>query len=174
MSKSKKTFTDPATGEAIESTALARWLAGLVRWMAGLVAWLVIWLVYGLINVLGGEAFSGPDIGLVPWLAVGLIVWLIVWLAVGVGAELDKVRSNPYAKWVHDGIARRQHLRRQRVLRQQEFPHVPDGALSLARPPGEPEPTAASLSLAEPPEEAAPRLAAGVEATETEEQVSTH
>jgi hypothetical protein len=92
----------------------------------------------------------------------------------GLAAGLFIVLIAPFCQRMHDGIAQRQHIHRQRILRQQEFSHVPDGALSRAQPPGEPEPTAASLSRADVPEEATPRLAAGVEAaTEEEEQVVT-
>jgi predicted lipid-binding transport protein (Tim44 family) len=171
MSKREKTYMDPQTGEEIKSTWLARLVAGLVL---GLVFWLAFGLVCGLVGWLAGRLAEGVGFGLVEGLSVGLIFGLLGWL-VGLAAALGEVRNTTLTQRVHDSIARRQHLRRQRLLRRQEFPHVPDGALSLAHPPGEPEPTAVSLSLAKPPpEEDTPRLAAGVEATETEEQVSTH
>jgi hypothetical protein len=155
MSKRKKTFTDPQTGEEIESTAMARWGTGLV---IGLASGAILGL------------FLGLGLGVTWGLFAGLGVGLFTGMVVETAFRLEEVQSNSLAKRLHDGIARRQHLRRQRILRRQEFPHVPDGALSLARPPGEPEPTAASLSLADPPEEATPRLAAGVDAATAAEE----
>jgi hypothetical protein len=173
MSKRKPTFQDPKTGEEIESTALARWGAGLA---IGLAIGLVVGLVFGLSGWPVFELFGALVFGLVLGLALGLVLGLVSGLAVGPTARpdgrLDNVRNDLLSQRVHDGIARWQHLRRQRLLRQQEFPHVPDGALSRADPPGEPEPTQASLSLAKPPEEDAPRLTASVEAEmEAEEQM---
>jgi hypothetical protein len=148
-----QTFTDPKTGEEIESTTLARWGAG---------------LVYGLLNGLLLGLIMGRQ-GLLPGLFAGLFG---VFLG-GVVAWGYAVRHNPLTRRVHDRIARQQHFRRQRILRRQEFPHVPDGALSLAGPPGEPEPTAASLSRAEAPEEDSPlRLMAGVNEASEEEELS--
>jgi hypothetical protein len=79
---------------------------------------------------------------------------------------------------IHNTIARQQHFHRQRLLKrkllEEEWAGVPDGALSRAQPPGEPEPTAASLSRSEAPEEAAPRLTVSVDvANEEEELVAT-
>lgn len=47
---------------------------------------------------------------------------------------------------------------------------VPDGALSRAQPPGNPEPTDASLSRADLPEEDQPRLAISVDDQPTTEE----
>jgi hypothetical protein len=218
MNKQKQTFTDPQTGEEIESTALARWGAGLAfgvvfglffgllfgLFTRGIGIWLGLpfgllgALVYGLIRrwrrplrfgIVFGAAW-GVFAGLLAWglfalhggitaetnnpldrliggLVVGLISGLFTAFSMGCWGGLGARLAYPITQRVHHGIARQQHLRRQRLLRRQEFPHVPDGALSRALPPGKPEPTAASLSLAEPPEEAVPRLAAGVEEATT-------
>jgi hypothetical protein len=167
MSKRRQTFTDPRTGEEIESTTLAQWGAWLTIGLGGLFIGLVFGLILGLVGKLGAALhwlIAGLGLGLVCGVAFVLLFWVVT--------LPYEVRNEPLARWVHDGIARRQHRCRQRVLQGQEFAHVPDRALSRARPPGEPEPAAASLSLAEPPEEAAPRLAAGVEAeTAAEEKV---
>jgi hypothetical protein len=165
MNKQKQTFTDPQTGEEIESTALA-------RWGAGLVVGLVLGLVFGLIFRLVAGLLIGPVFGLVG----GSILWVFGILLASVLALFawrDTFRRDSLMGSVHDGIARQQHLRRQRILRRQEFSHVPDGALSRARPSGEPEPTSVSLSRAEAPEEEPPRLAAGVDAVAEEEQTVT-
>lgn len=116
----------------------------------------------GLVAALMGWLFLGFCVGLF----VGLVFELLVWL----GVDLAYGRADPSFQRMHDGIARWQHLRRQRILRRQAFPHVPAAALSRADPSGKPEPTDTSLSLAEPQEEK-PRLAGGVEeATAADEE----
>jgi hypothetical protein len=50
---------------------------------------------------------------------------------------------------VHDGIARWQQRRRLRQIQGQAVPHIPDGALSRAQPPGKPEASARSVSRAD-------------------------
>jgi hypothetical protein len=103
------------------------------------------------------------------WQARLLLALLAVALGSIVGSGLAVLFMDP----VHDGIARLQHVRRQRLLKrrllEQEWAGVPDGALSRAPTPARPEPTQASLSLAEAPEEEPPRLAAAVGAAEEEE-----
>jgi hypothetical protein len=80
------------------------------------------------------------------------------------------VRETSWGQQVHDGIARWHHFRHQRFLQRQlleeEWAGVPDGAISRARPPGNPDPTQTSLSRAEVPKEAPLSLAMSVE-TET-------
>lgn len=146
MSKPKQTFTDPKTGEEIESTALARWGGSLfVGLTMGLTSGLLNWFEKGLI---GGFIF-------------GLISGL-VYLAIGETWG----RDHPFTRWIHDGIARQQHFHRQRILRRQEFPHVPNKALSRVKSLGQPEPDQASLSVAEEAEDDRPRLAEAVEVEE--------
>jgi hypothetical protein len=170
MGKRKRTFTDPQTGEEIESTALAQWGPGLAY---GLLIGLPCGLLLGLFGLFIGWG-TGIGVGLLIGLLGGLAYLLVFGLLVGWffkwGLGPDEIRIDPLARRVHDSISRRQHLRRQRILRRQEFPHVPDGALSRALPPAEPEPTAASLSLAAPPGEAVPRLTAGVDEANTVEE----
>jgi hypothetical protein len=177
MSKPKQTFTDPQTGEEIESTWLARWGGGLfsVLCASGLGIGLPLGLLFGLAAGWATGLLNGL-LALVAGLVIGLVTGLPLGLLFGLYflvADLDTVRYNPFCQRVHDGLARRQHLRRQRILRRQEFPHVPDGALSRAGPPGQPEPTAVSLSRAPAPEEDPPlRLTAGVNEASEEEELS--
>jgi hypothetical protein len=138
-------------------------------WLGGLILGLAIGLGGGLVVGLDSGWGSGLAFGLTMGLILGLFcVRSGQWFGWGVGE---------FTRWVHDGIARQQHLRRQRLLKrrllEQEWAGVPDGALSRARPAGEPEPTAASLSLAELPAEDKPYLTASVEATTEEERVVT-
>jgi predicted lipid-binding transport protein (Tim44 family) len=166
MSEPKRTFTDPKTGEEIASTTLARWIAGLCVAPCIVLGGVLGAVVGGLLGVLLGD-------GLVKMGGLGLLLGFL--LGAGLVVKLSGWLIPLFAGRVHDGIARQQYLRRQRILRRQEFPHVPDGALSRAQPPGEPTPTAASLSRAEAPAEETPlRLAASVDAaTEEEEKVLT-
>jgi hypothetical protein len=175
MDKRKRTFTDPKTGEEIESTALARWGAGLAF---GPVAGIVVGLYFGL----GVALIAGPGAGLIVGLVVGPVVGLYLGLIDGLSFGLDGAPFfgplDSFTHRVHNGLAWQQHRHRQRVLERKrgqaerlrqrkrleaEWAGVPRGAISRARPPDRPEPTAASLSLAASPEAAAPRLTAGVD-----------
>jgi hypothetical protein len=144
MSERRQTFRDPKTGEEIESTVLARTGAGLIAGLGGSLGFLL------------GSV----------WPARLLLALLAVALGSIVGSGLAVLFMDP----VHDGIARLQHLRRQRLLKrrllEQEWSGVPDGALSRASTPGEPGPTDTSLSRAEAPEEPPPRLRAAVDTAE--------
>jgi hypothetical protein len=70
--------------------------------------------------------------------------------------------------------ARRQHFRRQRILRrkqlEKEWAGVPDGAISRAQPPSKPEPTQGSLSRVEVLKEDPTRLQKDVEAEKEAEE----
>jgi hypothetical protein len=202
MSERKQTFTDPKTGEEIESTVLARWGAGLIvglvpglliglsNGLAGLIVGLTVGLIFGPI---AGRLLKRVDevyFGLIVGSSLGLIGYLISGLHWGwLGALVMGLFGGlccgaiggllgAFSKWAHDNIARQQHLRRQRLLKrkllEEEWAGVPDSAISRAHPSGEPGPTSASLSRAEAPEEEPPRLAAGVDAvTGAEEQAIT-
>ena len=130
MSEDKLIFTDPKTGEEMESTWLARF--GVV----------LVWAL------LGGLAF-GLLGGLLGRLMMDLVVGLVFGLVVGLIVELKGPRDHRISQWAHDEIARRQHRRRQHILRIQNPTQVPDTALSRAQPPGEPIPIDAALSLAD-------------------------
>ena len=136
--RKRQTFVDPETGEEMVST----WLACIASWLVfglffglafGLVGGVLGWLVFGVLFGLIYGLFSG--------LSGGLIAGLLV-------PELETARSFRFTRWAHDGMARRQHRRRQRLLRSQEEQHVPDTAISRAQPPGAPQPTDAALSIA--------------------------
>jgi hypothetical protein len=169
MSQPKKTFADPATGEEIKSTGLARLFAGLA---SGLVVELVFGLGLGLVCGLAG----GLEVGLSFGLGLGLVCGLVFWLLSGLGeglvrgfTSMEEARKEALSRRIHDRIARWQHCRRQSLLQgrswEDEWAGVPKGALSRAQPPGPPEPTDASLSLtSKPDEEASIRLTAGAEA----------
>ena len=151
MSKKKQIFTDPQTGDEMSSTWLARLVVGAI-W--GLIIGVLFGVVIGLIVGVFCEVFSVP-FGEVFWgVALGLGGGLFVaGLAAGMLCELQKARSDPFTRWIHDATARTQHRRRQRVLRSKEHQDVPDTALSRAHPPGEPQPTGAALSVADDPDE---------------------
>jgi hypothetical protein len=161
MSNQKTTFTDPQTGEEIESTWLARWVAGGVDTLE---VGLEVGLIIGLF--LGWQL--GPLGGLVAGLVSGLGGGLVAGLVAGLGYDLEEAQSHPFAPTVHDRIARRQHFRRQRLLRlrqlEAEWAGVPNRALSQALPSGPPRPTDVSVSSAEPPPGAKPRLAGVIQA----------
>jgi hypothetical protein len=129
----------------------------------GLVCSSIGWLSYRLVTGRG----SG--------LSLGLLVVLVVWWLWSLRVRLAERPDDPLSQRLHGSMAQWQHLQRlrhQRMLQRQQFPHVPDGALSRARLPGKPEPNQASLSRAEEPEEDTHRLAAGVgEATGEENAV---
>jgi hypothetical protein len=102
------------------------------------------------------DRFGYCLVALSPLLIVLPVSWVVAFL------------SSRGAQQVHNAVARRQHQRRQRLIQRQlledEWAGVPNGAISRARPPGDPEPTHASLSRAEAPEEEAPpRLAVSVD-----------
>ena len=147
MSKDKQTFIDPEIGEEIESTWLARWgsLIGGV-----LIGGVLIVLLSGLFGVLRYGLFPGllvgPYLGLIFVLIAGLVSTLQV-------PEMEVTRNDPFTRWAHDRIARRQHRRLRRKLLDEEWANVPDTALSRAQPPGEPVPTDTALSLADEPDE---------------------
>lgn len=115
---------------------------------------------------------TSMGIGLLVSVGVG---WLVFGLVFGWLGRADEIRRKVLFRLLHDGIARQQY--RQDLQRKQkeearkrmeeekqrieeEWAGVPDGALSPAEPPGEPEATATSLSLAREPEEEKPRLGA--------------
>ena len=128
MSKEQQTFTDPKSGEEIEST----WLARVVpRMLVGL----LIGLGIGMAQGMGTELLVVLPLGI---LCIGL-------LFLRVRTDMEKARRNRLIRWAHDTIARRQH--RRRILRSKEDQDVPDGAISRAQPPGEPQVTDAALSL---------------------------
>ena len=129
MSETKQTFTDPRTGEEIESTWLAR-LAGV-----------------GSIGMFGG-VLSGLVVGLIVWLSGGLSLWLSIGVGLALGVGVGVGIGSRLSKNIHDSMARYQHRRRQRILRSQEHQHVPDTAISRVQPPDEPQPTDAALSVA--------------------------
>lgn len=167
MSKDKQTFTDPKTGEEVESTWWARWGGGLLTgWGLGLIASLSLLLGSLISDHLGlGKRDWGTDWGIVlwTWLAGGLGVGLMV----GLGFNWLSNRKDPrdwLYRWGHDVIARSQH--RRRILRSQEGQDVPATALSRAQPPGEPTPTDAALSVADEPDEPG-RLSVSEDTAET-------
>jgi len=94
----KHTFIDPKMGEEIEST----WEARLV---GGLAVGLVTGLAVGLVGYVSGHV--GVIVG-------GLMGGLLSGLALGLFEGMARVRRARLGRWVHDGIARRQHYRRQR------------------------------------------------------------
>ena len=132
MSKDRQTFTDPKTGEEIESTWLARGGSGLIF---GLVGGLICVLVHGVACC---------------WRLEPLLVPFLSCLTSGTLCGLA-LYPPPFTLQVHDRIARAQH--RRRILRSQEQHNVPDTAISRSQPPGEPEPTDAALSMSDSPEE---------------------
>lgn len=158
MSKDKQTFTDPKTGEKMESTWLARGVAGLLFGsLFGLVGEL---LMTGFSEWAG---FEGRQVaGLRGMLELGVSYGLIFGLVTGLVAAFNgdfirvllahKGKGRNSGFWpIHDAIARRQH--RRRILRSKEHQDVPDTALSRAQPPGAPVPTDAALSLADTTDE---------------------
>jgi hypothetical protein len=193
MSKEKETFTDPQTGEEMESTGVARLVGRLTTGLGvgvgcglffgvlyGLTIWGLQWDLihwqFALSTVLLLVLFAGLGFGLFGMLLVGLAFGVVSGLSPGLLGNLNDLRSTALFRWGHDSIARQQHFRHQRRLQrklfEEEWAGVPAGAISRACPPGEPKPTPASLSLAELPAEDVPRLAAGAEtATEAEKQV---
>ena len=110
----KRVFTDPKTGEEIESTALARWVAGLCY---GLVVGLVLGYMclaagaYVLVDALGGHEHPvSPSPWLVPsaLFLIGVLAGLhLAWRGIVSGGVRDPIFQAP-----HDAIARWQHRRR--------------------------------------------------------------
>ena len=135
MSKNRQTFVDPETGEVIESTWMARWWPALLCW--GL----------GISIVVIGSIITGSRMPLYCFIPMGMVTLMAL------SQGMNYWRRDRLGRWIHDGIARHQHRRRQRILRSREDQAVPDGALSRAQPPGEPTPTDAALSLADEPDE---------------------
>ena len=164
MSEGKQTFTDTHTGEEVESTWLARGLAFAIgmfprgRWAKG---------IYGL--VIGVSLISAPLawINFKPsewpypfspftgWYVAGgvLLIGMLVFGLLGAWASFFRLATllSPHIQQTHDLIAQWQH--RHRLLRSQEHHDVPDGALSRAQPPGDPQATDAALSIADDPDE---------------------
>ena len=171
MSQEKQTFVDPRTGEEMESTGLARVGVGLIGGLIGGV-------IGGVIGGCLGAALGQDRLALLLWglaggLFLGFVTGLLAGLKFGLGSwgrALEEVRWDPLDRRVHDGIARRQHARRERRHPPEDDAHVPAGAISRARPPGNPEPTSAALSRAAPSEGDKARLAAEVE-EETKDEV---
>ena len=170
MNREKQTFVDPQTGEEMESTRLARMGVG---WVGGVVGGVTGGMMGGVFGAaLGEERLAMLLLGLVGGLFLGSLTGLGYGLKFGLGSwsrGLEEVREPPLDRRIHDGIARRQHTRRQRLLRRGEYPHVPAGALSRARRVRDPEPTQTALSrTASPPGEKA-RLTREVEENTKEE-----
>ena len=141
MSENKQTFVDPKTGQKMESTWLARWGSQI----GGV-------LISGVLIVLLSGLFGALECGLFPGLLMGPLFGLIFVLIAGLFCtlrvpEMEVTRNDPFTRWAHDTIARRQY--RQRILLSQDDQAVPDTALSRAQPPGEPTPTDAALSIAD-------------------------
>jgi hypothetical protein len=151
MSKPRETFIDPLTGEEVESTPLARWGALQVRVLLGVLVGVLV-LVPAVFVMLAMAL-----LGFVPFFE-----WLSDWDFWGTFEWVDSVSVR-----VHNWIARQQYWCRQRLRRRErwqaerllqqrlleaEWAGVPDGAISRARPPDEPEPTDTSLSRAAGPE----------------------
>jgi len=165
MSKDKQTFTDPKSGEEVESTRLARWVIALG---AGLIMGLITWLLFTLFHCLViGEDYYGFYVLLPLTMFSGAVgnglyhLW--------VPPKIRDAQGNRFSRWIHDGIARTQHRRRQRILRSKEQHDVPDTAISRAQPPGEPQATDTALSMADDPDEPG-HLTAEIE-EHTEDQV---
>ena len=158
MGEDKQTFTDPKSGEVIESTWLARWGPQV---SGGFISGLVCGLLFALLFGLGGEVVRYADEGGQLWLGIGGLLFGLACAVIGaVGCGLfyslvlpsmEVVQNDRITRWAHDSIARTQH--RRRILRSQEDQDVPDTALSHAQPPGEPQPTDAALSIADDPDE---------------------
>jgi len=149
MSEDRQTFTDPKTGQEIESTWLARYVGGLLfgiirgMFFGGLLGIIVIFLVVHAEGSLGDFVW-----GMIRLWIIGLLAGIIG----GVLGGLSYSRGTSKAgDKLHDKIARAPH--RRRILRSREHQDVPDTAISRAQPPGEPEPNDAALSIADEPEE---------------------
>ena len=128
MSEDKQTFTDPETGQEIESTWLARWGSVLFSGTVVLVFSLLVYVLYRL-----------PTSGLYTGLLLALLaVPHIVQRVRQLVFHMETARHNRITRWAHDGIARHQHRRRQRILRSRNDQDVPDTAISRAQPPGTP------------------------------------
>ena len=168
-------FQDPETGEEIDSTWLGRFAA---RSGCNMLLGLGMGLGMGLF-AFSIAGWKGLFFGLLGGLGFGLCGALLNSLSVHLYGRGKWARFLAGGKWgwtlieyergnsgiadrIHDAVARAQHRRRQRILRSQEHQHVPDGALSRAQPPGEPEPTGAALSRTDRPDEAG-HLAIGIE-----------
>ena len=150
MSEDKQTFTDPDTGEEVEST----WLA---RWISVPIGILFIGLLTGL-DYLFSEKTSPP------WWGLGLVLLYLLVTVLMPPKTVERARDYPVNRWSHDAVARTQH--RRRILRSQDDQAVPDTAISRAQPPGEPEPTDTALSIADDHDEPN-RLTVSEETAET-------
>jgi hypothetical protein len=97
MSPDKYTFTDPESGDEIESTRLAQIGAGV--------------LVYGLVH----GAPAALAVALLCSTREGALESLFAGAVVGIGYAVLGWRvfglTSPFARRVHDAIARRQHRR---------------------------------------------------------------
>lgn len=150
----QQTFLDPQTGEEIPSTWVARLCAGMA---CSLFAFPMSLLFFCSVVGLHFCLKIGVDrwsfcllvwLGLIGVLSAGLGVGFIMGL-ISVFSKSKELREISVIRWTHDRIARTQHRRRQRVLRSQDDQDVPDGAISRAQPPGEPQATDAALSMAD-------------------------
>ena len=168
-SEKKQTFTDPRSGKEVESTKLARWGSAMVGCLG-----LSVLVVFGM------QLKHLLSWGVVSTLSLMFIILLVIMLGAALvyalripkleDARSDHTHGTLFSRWAHDGIARWQHSRRQRILRTQDPTHVPDTAISRAQPPGKPQPTDAALSIADDPEEI-DHLSVSTTEEDTEDQV---
>ena len=150
MSEDRQTFTDPQTGEEMESSWLDRGVTVLASLLVGgLVGALSFWWQFGLPGVLLGVLFGMMVTSYIGW---------ILWDLRRRYRVAKRDRLNGITDW-----DRLKH-RRQWLLRSRDHENVPDGALSRAQSPGEPQPTDAALSLADTGDEKA-RLVVSTDTT---------
>jgi len=135
------TFTDPRTGEEIESTKLARGAAGLVYVPGAALRLAGICVLAGApVLVLCAQFHFLTPLGAMLWTTAGaLFGGLLIF-----GCEGYHRGASVTADYLHDVIALRQH--RQRMAAPGIRSPVPDTALSLAPPPQPPVPGDAALS----------------------------
>ena len=160
MGEDKQTFTDPETGQEIESTWLARYVGGL---LFGIIRGMFFGVLLGMVIFMAGAYSLRRDLGgdvtifrilLMIKRSFGLSagVGLLAGIVGGVLGGISYARGTSRAgDKLHDNIARTQH--RRRILHSQDDQDVPDTAISRAQPPGNPQPTDAALSIADDPEE---------------------
>jgi hypothetical protein len=129
MSEKKHPGMRPGGSQAFTNPSLSRWAACLIRVLR-------LGLILGIVVVLG-KRFE-VLFGLMVVLAVGLM-FAGFFVALGKGAQDRRAWRQLF----------RHQRRRQRQWLEEEWANVPDGAISRAPPPEEPEPTQASLSRAE-------------------------
>jgi hypothetical protein len=136
MSKPRETFIDPLTGEEVESTPLARWGALLVSG--------VVLVPVALVSLIIGF-FVPSDEG------VKILFRLVDWASSRAHRWILRQQRWHLQRLREQEMEEAERLLQQRLL-EAEWAGVPDGAISRARPPGEPEPTDTSLSRAAGPE----------------------